>query len=195
MFLNTDTAVWRHQPTVCCVSDEEIRLTTPPNTDLWQRTYYGFQRDNAPALLAGIAETSFTFTVKTQFASKRRFDQCGILLYHDSENWAKASTEYENEQFQCLGSVVTNHGYSDWGNQNIPNTHTVIYYRLSRRGSDFCFEYSFDGCSYAQMRVFHLFEGGGEVQLGVYACSPGEYSFDAVFTELSMGACVWEPYV
>ena len=34
-------------------------------------------------------------------------------MYLDSENWIKASIEYENEQYQRLGSVVTNHGYSD----------------------------------------------------------------------------------
>lgn len=32
----------------------------------------------------------------------------------NSENWLKASVEYENNKFQHLGSVVTNHGYSDW---------------------------------------------------------------------------------
>nr|WP_276307057.1 hypothetical protein [Brachyspira sp. G79] len=29
----------------------------------------------------------------------------------DSENWFKASIEYENKDYQRLGSVVTNNGY------------------------------------------------------------------------------------
>ena len=48
------------------------------------------------------------------FSTMHRFDQCGIVVYLDSENWLKASIEYENDRFQHLGSIVTNGGYSDW---------------------------------------------------------------------------------
>ena len=65
-------------------------------------------------------EKYFSFTVKTEFDSKNRFDQCGIVMYLDSENWLKASIEYENRSFQHLGSVVTNNGYSDWATTEIP---------------------------------------------------------------------------
>ena len=62
----------------------------------------------------------FSFVVKTEFSeSHHRFDQCGVVLYLDSENWLKGSIEYENETFQHLGSVVTNHGYSDWSTTEI----------------------------------------------------------------------------
>lgn len=49
----------------------------------------------------------------------QRFDQCGVVMYLDSENWLKGSIEYENEQYQHLGSVGTNHGYSDWATTSI----------------------------------------------------------------------------
>lgn len=67
--------------------------------------------DSAPVLQMKTSEKYFSFIVKTEFDSKARFDQCGIVVYLDSENWMKASIEYENEQYQRLGSVVTNHGY------------------------------------------------------------------------------------
>ena len=66
-----------------------------------------------------ISEKYFSFVVKTEFESKRRFDQCGVVMYLDNENWLKASIEYENEEYQRLGSVVTNHGYSDWATTDI----------------------------------------------------------------------------
>ena len=93
----------------------KIEIITKPNTDLWQRTYYHFQNDNAPVYQMETSDKYFSFVVKTEFEdSHQRFDQCGIVLYLDSENWLKASIEYENDSFQHLGSVVTNHGYSDW---------------------------------------------------------------------------------
>ncbi|WP_418562699.1 DUF1349 domain-containing protein [Holdemanella porci] len=36
-----------------------------------------------------------------------------MIIYLDSENWLKGSIEYENEAFQHLGSVLTNHSYSN----------------------------------------------------------------------------------
>lgn len=102
---------WTREPKESYITDERIKIITEPGTDLWQRTYYGFQNDNAPVLQMKTSEKYFSFVVKTEFASKHRFDQCGVVMYLDSENWLKASIEYENEEFQRLGSVVTNHGY------------------------------------------------------------------------------------
>ena len=51
-------------------------------------------------------EQYFSFIVKTDFTeSHHRFDQCGIVMYLDSENWIKGSVEYENESFQHLGEA------------------------------------------------------------------------------------------
>lgn len=104
---------WTRAPKDYEITDESIVIKTEPNTDLWQRTYYGFQNDNAPVLQMTTTEAYFSFTVRTDFNTKRRFNQCGVVIYLDSDNWLKASIEYENDRFQRLGSVVTNNGYSD----------------------------------------------------------------------------------
>jgi len=112
---------WTREPEDYKIEADRIEITTAPGTDLWQRTYYHFRNDNAPVLQMETEEKLFSFIVKTDFAeSHHRFDQCGIAMYLDSENWLKASVEYENEEFQHLGSVVTNHGYSDWATTAIP---------------------------------------------------------------------------
>ena len=106
---------WTREPADYSITEDRMTITTQPHTDLWQRTYYHFRNDNAPVLQTDTEEKYFSFTVKTDFSgSHHRFDQCGIGMYLDSENWLKASVEYENGQFRHLGSVVTNHGYSDW---------------------------------------------------------------------------------
>lgn len=175
-------------------SDMTGLLFTQPKTDLWQRTYYGFQNDNAPVLQMKTSEKCFSFIVKTEFDSKARFDQCGIVVYLDSENWMKASIEYENEQYQRLGSVVTNHGYSDWATTDIDASVKSMWYRLSRRESDYCIECSTDGITFQQMRICHLWEGNEEISFGVYACSPVEGSFQAKFTNMQITECMWEAH-
>ena len=104
---------WTREPGGFEIKGDTLVITTAPHTDLWQRTYYHFQNDNAPVLQMKTREKFFSFVVKTDFAqSHQRFDQCGIVMYLDSENWLKGSVEYENDQFQHLGSVATNNGYS-----------------------------------------------------------------------------------
>ena len=182
---------WTRQPMDFEIRDDSIEIITAPHTDLWQRTYYHFRNDNAPVLQVSTQEKYFSFTVKTTFESKHRFDQCGVVLYLDSDNWLKASIEYENAQFQHLGSVVTNHGYSDWATTAIPAEIKSMWYRLSRREDDFCIECSQDGVNFSQMRVCHLWEGKGEIRFGIYACSPEDSSFKATFTELNVSECKW----
>lgn len=176
------------------VTDDRITIYTQPKTDLWQRTYYGFQNDNAPVLQMKTSEKYFSFIVKTEFDSKARFDQCGIVVYQDSENWIKASIEYENEQYQRLGSVVTNHGYSDWATTDIDASVKSMWYRLSRRESDYCIECGTDGSTFRQMRICHLWKGDGKISFGVYACSPVEGSFRAEFTNMQITECMWETH-
>ena len=182
---------WTRQPASCKVSAERIEIVTKPHTDLWQRTYYHFRNDNAPVLQLETDAPYFSFTVKTTFQSKRRFDQCGIVMYLDSDNWMKCSVEYENDRFQHLGSVVTNNGYSDWATTEIDAGIRSMWYRLSRREDDYCFECSEDGVSFKQMRVCHMCNGKGMIRFGVYACSPEDSSFQAVFTDMQVTECKW----
>jgi len=194
MSIDPSQLFWLNEPANYTIQEDKIVIQTEPETDFWQRTYYGFRNDSSPALLLKTAEPSFSFIVKTEFASKKRFDQCGVIVYQNSDNWFKASVEYENGEYQRLGSVVTNNGYSDWATTDIQSNVQTMYYRLSRRGSDYCLENSYDGAAYKQMRIFHLFEGAGEIQMGIYACSPENSSFEAVFTEMEIMACQWESH-
>lgn len=191
MKFDVNTLRWTREPQSYVISDDSIEIVTNPFTDLWQRTYYHFRNDNAPVLQMTTQEQYFSFEVKTEFESKHRFDQCGVVMYLDSENWLKASIEYENERFQHLGSVVTNHGYSDWATTEIDASVKSMWYRLSRRADDFCLECSTDGMQYKQMRVCHMHEATDTVRFGIYACSPEDSSFKATFTNMKLGECKW----
>ncbi|MGM9621639.1 MAG: DUF1349 domain-containing protein [Bacteroidaceae bacterium] len=192
---NINDFKWTRQPESCLIKDDTVEVVTKPGTDLWQRTYYHFQNDNAPVFQMETEEKFFSFIVKTDFTeSHHRFDQCGIVMYLDSENWLKGSVEYENEEFQHLGSVVTNNGYSDWATTAIDAKVKTMWYRLSRREDDYCIECSQDGENFTQMRVCHMHHGGGKIQFGIYACSPEESSFKAIFTNMKLTPCAWKAH-
>ncbi len=186
---------WTRKPQEYKIENNRLEIITEPHTDLWQRTYYHFRNDNAPAFQMETDEQYFSFVVKTDFAeSCHRFDQCGIVMYLDSENWLKASVEYENERYQHLGSVVTNDGYSDWATTALDASVQSMWYRFSRREDDYCIENSIDGVSFSQMRICHMRQGNGAIRFGVYACSPEDSSFKAVFTNMALLECQWQAH-
>ena len=192
MKIDTGKMEWIRAPKKYEIGEDKISVTTDPHTDLWQRTYYHFRNDNAPVLQMESDEKYFSFVVRTDFSkSHHRFDQCGVVMYLDSENWLKASVEYENESFQHLGSVVTNGGYSDWATTEIPADRKVMWYRFSRREDDYRIECSDDGKTFSQMRIAHMDKGKEKIRFGIYACSPEDSSFEAVFSDMDLGECVW----
>lgn len=193
--MNFNNFKWIREPKEYKIGNDRIEITTEPHTDLWQRTYYHFQNDNAPVLQMETEEPFFSFVVKTDFSdSHQRFDQCGIVMYLDSENWLKGSIEYENKEYQHLGSVVTNQGYSDWATTVIDASVKSMWYRFSRREDDYCIECSADGITYQQMRICHIHKGKGKIRFGIYACSPEESSFKAVFSNMKMTECQWKAH-
>jgi uncharacterized protein len=201
-------AEWINKPESFEIEKDSVTITTEANTDYWQRSYYGFRNDNAPKLVIK-SDNNFSFTCKTSFQYKNRFDQCGVIIYTDSDNWFKASIEYENKNFSRLGSVVTNNGYSDWATTDI-STQTEIWYRLSRRGPDFLIEFSMDGQEFKQMRIFHLHCLGETsvemgpvnkqinplepISFGLYACSPMDSSFETYFTNFKLEESQWKAH-
>ena len=186
---------WTREPGAYSIGDGTLTVTTAPHTDLWQRTYYHFRNDNAPVFQIRTKEQYFSFVVKTDFTqSHQRFDQCGVVMYLDSDNWLKGSVEFENEEFQHLGSVATNNGYSDWATTAIPADVKTMWYRFSRRADDYCIECSADGINFSQMRICHMYAGADAIRFGVYACSPEESSFTAVFSDMKITECMWKAH-
>lgn len=169
-------------------------ICPPKETDLWQRTHYGFRRDDAPCL---VTRLSGDFSITTVVESKPRdqYDQCGLIVRADSENWIKLSTEFEDARHSRLGSVVTNMGYSDWATQDIPTpaANQIMWYWISRRGDDFLLEHSWDGRTWQQLRIAHLHRCGESLEAGVYACSPVGENFWCRFLRLDIGPNGWDP--
>ena len=110
MIFEKKNLFWIREADQSEVTDDRIIIYTHPKADLWQRTYYGFQNDSAPVLQMKTSEKYFSFIVKTEFDTKARFDQCGIVVYLDSENWIKASIEYKMSSTSGLAVLLQTMG-------------------------------------------------------------------------------------
>lgn len=192
MIIDNQPFLWSNEPKYT-FQNGSLTMITSGSTDFWQRTHYGFRADNAHALLTRIGD-EFTFTARCVFEAKSRYDQGGLYIRIDEENWIKIGIEAENDEISRLGSVCTNLGYSDWATIDIPASINSMYYRVSSKGDDLLVECSYDGNDWTQMRICHMHAHEDHYLVGLYACSPKEEAGGAVYTfdRISIEKSIWK---
>jgi regulation of enolase protein 1 (concanavalin A-like superfamily) len=175
---------WLREPRRWSLEPAEPALVLSPDaaTDFWQRTHYGFRVDNGHFLHAEVAG-DFVLTTRVRFLPVHQYDQAGLMVRFSADCWLKTSVEFEPHGPNRLGSVVTNHGYSDWATQDLSREVSEVSFRIRREGADCLVETSLDGTSWSQIRMAHLVEDGpGAVaSAGLYACSPKGAGYVARF--------------
>ena len=179
-----DEMSWLHEPTWRIDSDSLI-VRTQHDSDFWQRTHYGFQRDNGHALLKKVSG-NVKVRARFRFEPTAQYDQCGIFLRVNEDNWFKCSIEFENASESRLGSVLTTNGYSDWATQDITSDVKDIWYEVELKNSGIISKYSFDGITFRQMRVCRLGIGAHILFAGIYGCSPVGNGFEFTVSNLSI---------
>jgi regulation of enolase protein 1 (concanavalin A-like superfamily) len=86
----------------------------------------------------------------------------------------------------------TNLGYPDWATQDVASDLRAMWYRISKRGSDFLLEKSQDGQIWLQMRITHLHQQAEQYEVGIYACSPIGKDFYCCFKQLEISDSHWQ---
>lgn len=176
---------WHCEPSNWKIENKRLTIDVDPETDFWQKTHYGFQVDNGHFLFSDV-EGDFILETHAQCNFKHQYDQAGLMVRVSEECWVKASVEFEPEESNKLGAVVTNHGYSDWSTQDVEDSFTKFKLRIIRNGSTYIVQY-FDTKlnEWIQIRMFHLFDQQ-TVSVGIYCCSPKEAGFSAHFNYLKI---------
>lgn len=183
---------WFNPPPTWGVERGHLIVQPGAKTDYWQKTHYGFVADSGHFLFARV-RGDFVMTTQVRFHPANQYDQAGMMVRLSHQCWLKTSAEFEPDEADKLGAVVTNGGYSDWSVQDFHDDQLTV--RVRREGSDYMVEYLSAGTPadphWALMRVAHLHEDDGEmpVQCGLYACSPlGEgYSAEFAYLKIEQG--------
>jgi uncharacterized protein len=171
---------WYCSPAHWSIQDSALVVAPDAGTDYWQRTHYGFRADNGHFLYL-VVEGDFVLSTRVRFRPVHQYDQAGLMVRLSSQFWIKTSVEYEPDEPDRLGAVVTSHGFSDWSTQNAPAGLGELELRLRRRKDDYTIEYLDGGC-WTQIRMAHLDNPNRlPIQAGIYACSPKGAGFRAEF--------------
>ena len=123
-------ASWHNPPKVVSWTNDVLRFETDHKTDFWQDTWYGFRRDNGHFL--GLdAPSDFSATLAFEGQYENLYDQAGIMIRIDENNWIKAGIEYSDDVTK-FSTVVTKDGRSDWSMVAAPGQSGVHQVRLTR---------------------------------------------------------------
>ena len=106
-----DRMQWFNEPENWSVKNDVLTMDVTPQSDYWRISHYGFTVDDAPFLYT-LRGGEFEVKVKISGEYKVRFDQAGLMLRIDEENYIKTGIEYVDGKYN-LSAVVT-HKTSDW---------------------------------------------------------------------------------
>jgi regulation of enolase protein 1 (concanavalin A-like superfamily) len=170
---------WLNEPPQWAQTEQQLTLTTAPNTDFWRITHYGFIRHSGHFFYETITG-DFVAEVTIRGQYRDLYDQAGLMVRVDDHHWLKAGIEYV-DGLQNLSAVVT-HDYSDWSRMALPQAGDVLQLRLERRGDAVeCFYREEDG----DFRPFRLtyFLNAPSLQVGMMAASPDGSGFEVIFED------------
>ncbi len=172
-----DSGSWLN-PTIASVDGDDLLVTAARGSDLWQSTYYGFQRDSGHALLAPFhpgqaVEVSFLLDYDTLY------DQAGLLVRVNERTWVKAGVEISDGVPQ-LAAVVT-HGVSDWSTGEVAEwAGHVVTIRASWARDALVLRARTD----AGWRMFRLVPfPAASATAGPYCCAPEREGLTVRFTD------------
>lgn len=173
---------WFNEPLKWNIQDETIQVTSTQNTDFWRKTHYGFIRDNGHFYYQQVIG-DFITEVKVSGEYRDLYDQAGLMLRLDRENWLKCGIELV-EGVQQISAVVTR-DYSDWSIVPMLDNPTVIWLRVIRQNSTIEIYYSFDGVQYTMLRMAYLTEAEN-IDVGIMCASPKGKGFATTFEQFKI---------
>lgn len=168
---------WFNEPEMWTVENQALSMFVTPKSDYWRISHYGFTVDDAPfyyALYGG----EFEVKVKITGDYKNRFDQAGLMLRIDEQNYIKAGIEFVDGVYN-LSTVVT-HKTSDWSVIALEKPVPFIWIKAVRRLDAVEVFYSFDDKTYTMMRNAWM-QDNTPMMVGVMGACPDGDGFNVKF--------------
>lgn len=168
---------WFNEPEKWEVKNKTLSMFVTPQSDYWRISHYGFTVDDAPFYYTTYGG-EFEVKVKITGDYKARFDQMGLMLRVDHENYIKTGIEFVDGKYN-LSTVVT-HKTSDWSVIELDKKISYVWIKAVRRIDAVEVFYSFDDKTYTMMRNAYL-QDNTPVMVGLMAASPDGNGFEAKF--------------
>lgn len=169
---------WICKPKYSILNENKLILETEPFTSL-------HTNGKCAEALMPVNGNVFCMSLRVDFNYHSPLDQCGLVLYEEDGRKAVVGMEYHDGEISALTGIVYHKDGFDRNDRDLASGIKWMYYRIWVREDQVLLEYSFNGKRYSGFRRFSI-NRNHRFQIGIYACSPMESSFDCIFSELEV---------
>jgi regulation of enolase protein 1 (concanavalin A-like superfamily) len=175
--------IWLNEPDEMRQDGSSLFVTAKENSDFWRKTSYGFIHNSGHALLNDFPQDS-AVELSWVLDYKEQFDQAGLLIWSDEDNWTKAGVEFADGAPQ-LGAVVTK-SFSDWSVAPVSDwMGKVVHLRASRSDDALTIRAKCDG-DWKLVRLSPL-DPKLDWKVGLHLASPSRAGLTVKFIEICAG--------
>ena len=101
---------WLNEPASWNQAGDKLVVHARAKTDFWRKTFYGYVTDNGHFFHLGV-NGDFVFEARVNGHYAALYDQAGLMVRVDAENWVKCGTEFFDGARHA--SVVFTREFSD----------------------------------------------------------------------------------
>lgn len=179
---NLDKMQWFNEPESYTIRNGKLEMDVPAQTDYWRIAHYGFTVDDGPFLYTTVGG-EFEAKIKVSGDYKVRFDQAGMMIRKDHENYVKFGIEFVDGKFNI--SAVVTHNTSDWSVIELKEPIPFLWLKAVRHLDAIELYYSFDDKEYTMMRTLWM-QDNCPLMVGPVAACPDGQGFKAVFSHFKV---------
>ena len=173
---------WLNEPASAKISGTEIMVRSRAKTDFWQKTFDGYVADNGHFFhLPASGDFTFTASINGKYAAQ--YDQAGLMVRIDGENWMRCGTEFIDGK--RYASVVFTRTYSDGSTLPDLSETEPIWWRIVRKKDSIETLCSLDAARFMSVRMGY-FPPQRTVEAGIMCAAPSGPGFDASFKALRL---------
>ncbi len=173
---------WLNEPPTWKDDGNQIEAITASKSDFWRKTHYGFTRDSGHFYYQEVSG-NFTAEIRVIGRYEALYDQAGLMLRVDEENWIKTGIEYFDGQ-QHASAVVTRE-FSDWSVVKLEGYPPCLWLRVTRKNEAVEIFYSLDGENYSLLRLAYLVPSAVTL-VGPMCAAPDGPGLSVIFAEFKV---------
>jgi len=173
---------WMNDPASWKKEGDRIIVRSKAKTDFWRKTFYGYVTDNGHFFHAPVSG-DFVFEARVNGKYAALYDQAGLMVRRDAENWMKCGTEFFDSARHA--SLVFTREFSDWSTMKDLSDSAPVWWRALRKKDSIETLCSVDGKNFVSVRQGY-FVTTPEVQVGIMCAAPEGGGFEAVFDQLKL---------
>jgi regulation of enolase protein 1 (concanavalin A-like superfamily) len=173
---------WMNEPASWKRSGDALVVRSRAKTDFWRKTFLGYITDNGHFLrLSAVGD--FIFEARVNGAYAAQYDQAGLMVRLDAENWMKCGTEFFDGKRHA--SVVFTRDFSDWSTMADLSDTAPVWWRAARKKDSIEVLCSLDGTKFTFVRHGY-FPPDVRADVGIMCAAPEGPGFEAVFDKLKL---------